>query len=151
MGLNTSVPASVDPYASVYNASPSQTAGFHTETKILFPDERSDTNGNFSGSRFTATVAGKYYLGLTLQLTKANDWALGDYIDVIFRKNGGTDVKFTANMSAGDGVSTMIHFTDTVPLVATDFVEVYIYNENAEGHDLGIYTETRWVIGKLST
>ena len=102
----------------------------NTETKVLFGTEVFDTDSCYSSSRFTPTVAGKYYCYAQVRGGGgANNSMLKMY--VVFKKNGsyyhgstvplyeiGTSYKFN-NMSLE--ISSTIDFNGS-----SDYLEVYV-------------------------
>ena len=108
------------PAFGVWQAS-AQSISNNTATKILFDTVEFDTNNNFSGSRFTPTVAGYYQINGSLQIA-----ATGTYFLVAYLYKNGNIVRsgplINANVSAFPtaNVSSMVYMNGT-----TDYLEIY--------------------------
>jgi hypothetical protein len=99
----------------------SQTAATNTQVKILFANERFDTNNNFASSTFTPTVAGYYNFSAAVCWTLAtNNVAI--YVSLV--KNGTVvatvSTTSTSGTYPGASVSQVIYMNGS-----TDYVEVY--------------------------
>lgn len=92
-------------------------------TKVNFQTEEYDTGSNFASSRFTAPVAGRYKFQAAVALTTNVATVV-----LSFYKNGSLHKRFSAS-----GVGAWSGVVD-IPLVATDYVEVY-FTQNAATQD----------------
>jgi hypothetical protein len=72
------------PAFHVYESS-SQTVTTNTYTKVTLDEELYDTNNNFASSRFTPTVAGKYFIYGNLHLDGSS---YPDHLETSIYKNG---------------------------------------------------------------
>ena len=99
-----------------------QSISANTWTKITFPDEVFDTNNNFSGSTFTPTIAGHYWVRVAAAFNVVAGTQLGIY------KNG--ILQFAQNSGSGSGdwleVSGLVYCNGT-----TDTIEGWIWNPSA--------------------
>jgi len=98
-----------------------------TLTKVTFSTETFDTNGNFDTgtSRFTPTVAGKYYVHA--QIYFGGTGSAGFIYDSAIYKNGSL-VKRSRNESSGDD-SVTSEVSAILDLDGDDYVEIYFYHE----------------------
>jgi len=126
-GVNT-------PAFQAYKSS-SQSLSAGATTKITFDSENFDTNSNYdtSTSRFTPTVAGKYYLDLSLQFDINATGALL-YCYAYLYKNG-SNLKMSLN-DFQNGNASQHNATSTFIVDmngSTDYIEAYghIYNTGA--------------------
>lgn len=103
-------------------ANTTQAISQNTFTKITFSSEAYDTNGNFSSSRFTPTVAGYYQLNASINFAGN---AVSSYSIVSFYRNGaesGRGFSINATQVYSAPATTLLYFNGT-----TDYVEVYAY------------------------
>ena len=104
------------PCFSAFNAG-NQSVSANTDTKVLFDTEEFDTNNNFSGSRFTATVAGVYCIQSKIRV--AGDTVTNANLQVW--KNGA----FFMRINEIIGYQSDFGGTTLVSLVAGDYIEIY--------------------------
>ena len=116
-GTGTSV---ATPYFNARN-SVSQTVTSGVFTKATFGTVVTDTNSNFSSSRFTATLAGTYHFDHTVRV--GTDTTL-IAVEVFFYKNGAGFQKIISQLNTANGA--VFSGSANITLAATDYVEVYI-------------------------
>ena len=120
-------------------------------TKILLGNTIFDTNSNFSSSRFTPTVPGKYMIGYQASILSTNTVATNLYFSCIF-KNG----SLYCNSCWGvplTSIGMQLGGCDIVSMNgSTDYIELYFYNGNAattvttnSPSTTGTYLSAAWV------
>jgi hypothetical protein len=92
-------------------------------TKVLFPSEDFDTNGCFSSSTFTPTIAGYYQINACLDIGSS---VIGTALSRIY-KNGslnvyGTGVNGAALSEVYLTAAGLVYCNGT-----TDYIEIYVY------------------------
>ena len=117
--LNVGGPA----FSAYANTTQSISAG--TFTKVVFANERFDTNNNFASSTFTPTVAGYYQINTSVYY---NSNPSGQAILFIY-KNGVTYTEVGRNVAAGPG--TLSGGVFAYANGSTDNFEVYFYSVGA--------------------
>ena len=134
------------PYFQAY-ASSNQNITPSTFTKVNFAGETFDTNSNYdtSTSRFTPTVAGKYFIASQVTTTYSGTGPVNEYMEI--RKNG-TNIKRGNQRGADHGygfnyVAEIVEFNGS-----SDYVEIfvsgdpsttYIMEGNASGQESTFY------------
>lgn len=113
--------AMIDGPAFSSTLSSNQTISAGVNTKVQFNTEEFDTNNNYDNAtnyRFTPTIAGYYYVTLSIQIGGGQN-----YLQPMIYKNGS---QFRASTFAGSTnsslVSSLMYFNGT-----TDYVEAYVY------------------------
>jgi hypothetical protein len=103
-----------------------------TFTKILYDTIDIDTNSNFSSSRFTCTIAGIYRVSANMiaQSAFTGTTAMAIY------KNGSS----YAQVNLGSGVNQGIGITDILQLSATDYVEIFVFQNSGSAQNTLIAT-----------
>ena len=122
-GVNT-------PYVRAY-ASGNQNMSNATTTKVLFGGETFDTNNDFASSRFTPTVAGKYFITSQVNSTYSGNAPVNEYL--YLRKNG-TTIMSGSMRGSGHGygfnfVQDIVEFNGS-----SDYVEVFAYGDNTTAY-----------------
>ena len=124
-------------------AASAQSVAFNTLVKVMMDTKEFDTNSNYdavTNFRFTPTIAGKYFItasiGMIMEALK--------YLVVSIFKNGVEFQRFqffiTTASNAIGGVTTTIDMNGT-----TDYVEMFMYHENAVNKNiLNSTLYTRW-------
>jgi hypothetical protein len=106
------------------NANTTQSISSGTFTKVLFANERFDTNNNFASSTFTPTVAGYYQLNTSVYYASSPS---GQAILFIY-KNGSAYTEI-GRLLAGPGTlsgSCVVHANGS-----TDNFEIYFFSSGA--------------------
>ena len=98
-------------------------------TKIIFDTEIFDSDGKFdnSASRFTPTVAGKYFVSSQISLASAQDGA--NYRNELY-KNGSLYAQSQDWMYGGDYTTNL---NSVVDLDTDDYIEIFVYHNSAGG------------------
>jgi hypothetical protein len=113
-------PSSTQPISFKATNGSAQSFSTNTNTKLNFATEEFDTNSNFSSSRFTATVPGKYLFSASALLQGVTGGA-----DIYIFKNGaysGIGSAINGNVTKS-GLST----SGILDLAVNDYVEVYAW------------------------
>ena len=92
-------------------------------TKVTFATEVFDTDSKFSDSRFTPTIAGKYYVFTRLSFNTATDF---DDLRLHFYKNGS---RYSGAVGRSEYYQ-QIYLYDIIDFDADDYVEVYAYQDS---------------------
>jgi len=101
--------------------------------KIDFDNEILDSGGMFASGTFTPTVAGKYFVSLSVTMSGANNSTYYQG-DISIRKNDthyavvGTDQSSNYGKTAANAVSTIIDMNGS-----SDYIEAYINMNNVGG------------------
>jgi len=92
-------------------------------TKVTFATEVFDTDSKFTDSRFTPTIAGKYYVFTRLSFNTATDF---DDLRLHFYKNGS---RYSGAVGRSEYFQ-QIYLYDIIDFDADDYVEVYAYQDS---------------------
>ena len=126
IGSGVTLLSNVPAFLARNDASQSITA--NTNTKVTFGTEEYDTDNCFADSKFTVPTggAGKYYLYTKIQqdLTDNTHCRLGVF------KNGSEIGRTFNGEGRNDWFTT---WTAAVDLVASDYIEVYIFQNSSGG------------------
>ena len=98
-----------------------------TFVKLTWPAKEFDTNNDFASDRFTPTVAGKYFLGCSVEMRESVDQTL--YLATIY-KNGsehrrGIIMPESGAGSVASGIGTVVDANGT-----TDYFEVFVFQNS---------------------
>lgn len=112
--------AGTGPAFSAY-ANAAQSVTSNVDTKVLFGVETFDTNGDFTSSRFTPTVAGYYQLNTTVRFGGTSP---SQYIVYIFKNGSQFAILSLVNANLG---SPVLISGSVIALAngTTDYFEVY--------------------------
>jgi len=112
-----------EPYgASAYsNAAQAITTG--TYTKVLLPNEYTDTNGEFTGSRYTAVSAGDYLV--SAQIYENGETGTSVSWQTLIYKNGSIFLRGAQTTDYAVGYTFPISAV-VIPLAASDYIELYV-------------------------
>lgn len=122
-----------------------------TTTAINWNVETFDTNGFHSTSSNTSRItipSGKTgYYKVYAQLTFNNNAATANEVNLQIYKNGSRIVSVIDNFTGNTGINHYRNYSDTIYLTATDYLEVYTYQNT--GSNLNVYfsdsgTEYSW-------
>ena len=110
-----------------------QSMSNNTYTKVTFGTENLDTDSCFASSRFTPTVAGKYFVYSTLTIQCGSNVGHAGHIQI--RKNGSAIFLAQSNDYPNN---TMNIFSISASAIVTlngssDYVEIYGLGENSSG------------------
>ena len=111
-------------------------------TKVTLDLENFDTNGNFSSSTFTPTVAGYYQINATVSTSSS-----GLAILAILRKNGGDHSYGSGQVSSTairSSVSDIIEMNGT-----TDYIELFAFQNTGNSINSQIGSNTTYMSGCL--
>ena len=113
------------------NAGQSVASG--TITKMTWQTEAYDVGGNFASDKFTAPIAGKYFMSvyLTMQTTVA-----GAGIGLIWYKNGST-FKYAHHQSTEINITFGMHNATVFDLAANDYIEIYAFQGSGSTREIG--------------
>ena len=118
--------------ARAYVVAADQAIAATTWTKVRLDGETYDTQGAFdpvTNYRYTVAAAASGYYLIHASLNAYNTAAAG-YAIVAIYKNGALLARASAQLTLGvQGLGVRI--TDYFPLVAADYVEIFVYFENA--------------------
>jgi hypothetical protein len=127
---------------SVYRAVGTGTtsASASAATKMTYTTVERDVLGEWdmSNSRFTARVSDTYDINAAIGATSSSGGAAGAYVEIW--KNGtlyrriGSELIFAAN------TTTTVTATCTLPLLAGDYIEIYMYMTGSGTHAIGALT-----------
>ena len=102
-----------------------------TWTKVTYGAERFDTNSNFASSKFTATVAGYYQINASAYFYPS---VVGQCQIAIY-KSGSSYLVGTVIPNSNQGPACVV--SAVISLVATDYLEVYVYQNSGGNLDFG--------------
>ena len=100
-------------------------------TKIQFDSVNWDIQNEYDETtnyRFTATVAGKYYVGITILIGTIGN---GEGVHLIIKKNGTTNLARIFRLVGIDTPDLNLQVSDVVDLVAGDYIEGYVMHTDA--------------------
>ncbi|MDA7481104.1 hypothetical protein N9A07_01330 [Candidatus Pelagibacter ubique] len=118
------------PYFRVF-ASSNQSMSNATETKVTFGGENFDTNNDFASSRFTPTVAGKYFIASQVNTTYSGNAPVNEYL---YLKKNGTLIMSGQIRGAGHGYG-FNYLADIVSFNgSSDYVEIFAYGDNTSSY-----------------
>jgi len=118
------------PYFRVF-ASSNQSMSNATETKVTFGGETFDTNNDFASSRFTPTVAGKYFIASQVNTTYSGNAPVNEYL---YLKKNGTLIMSGQIRGAGHGYG-FNYLADIVSFNgSSDYVEIFAYGDNTSSY-----------------
>ena len=129
-GTQTGFGGTMTPYFRAFSST-NQNMSNATKTKVTFGGETFDTNNDFASSRFTPTVAGKYYIACQLNTTYSGTAPVNEYI---YLEKNGTDHMTGAMRGNGHGygfmfVADIISFNGS-----SDYVEIKAYGDNTTAY-----------------
>ena len=97
-----------------------------TLTKVTFGTEVLDSDSKFADSRFTPTIAGKYFIYTRLSFSTSIDF---DDLRLHFYKNGS---RYSGAVGRNEYFQ-QIYLYDIIDFDADDYVEVYAYHDGTGG------------------
>ena len=103
----------------------------NTLTKVSFDTETYDKNGDFASNKFTAPVAGRYFIHCHAEIMDLADQK--DFLVLIY-KNG--SVTNSANEKSSSANYQTNSITDVLELAATDYNEFYTKHVHGSSRDI---------------
>ena len=103
----------------------------NTFTKVSFDTETYDKNGDFASNKFTAPVAGRYFIHCHAEIMDLADQK--DFLVLIY-KNG--SVTNSANEKSSSANYQTNSITDVLELAATDYIEFYVKHVHGSSRDI---------------
>ena len=103
----------------------------NTLTKISFDTETYDKNGDFASNKFTAPVAGRYFIHCHAEIMDLADQK--DFLVCIY-KNG--SITNSANEKSSSANYQTNSITDVLELAATDYIEFYVKHVHGSSRDI---------------
>ena len=103
----------------------------NTFTKVSFDTETYDKNGDFASNKFTAPVAGRYFIHCHAEIMDLADQK--DFLVLIY-KNG--SVTNSANEKSSSANYQTNSITDVLELAATDYIEFYTKHVHGSSRDI---------------
>ena len=103
----------------------------NTLTKVSFDTETYDKNGDFASNKFTAPVAGRYFIHCHAEIMDLADQK--DFLVLIY-KNG--SVTNSANEKSSSANYQTNSITDVLELAATDYIEFYVKHVHGSSRDI---------------
>ena len=103
----------------------------NTLTKISFDTETYDKNGDFASNKFTAPVAGRYFIHCHAEIMDLADQK--DFLVCIY-KNG--SITNSANEKSSSANYQTNSVTDVLELAATDYIEFYVKHVHGSSRDI---------------
>jgi len=100
-----------------------------TLTKVTFGTEVFDTDNKYASSRFTPTIAGKYFMYTRLSFNNSTDF---DDLRLHFYKNGS---RYSGAVMRHEYLD-QIYLYDVIELDSDDYVEVYVYQASGAASNL---------------
>ena len=98
-------------------------------TKVTFGTEVFDTDSKYASSRFTPTIAGKYFMYTRLSFNNSTDF---DDLRLHFYKNGS---RYSGAVMRHEYYD-QIYLYDVIDLDTDDYVEVYVYHDSGAASNL---------------
>jgi hypothetical protein len=126
--LDASLVGGTNTPAFSVNSSTAQTIANATTTKLVFGNELFDSDGKFASSRFTPTVAGKYFIRASVRLTTSADF---NGFKLHIYKNGSDII---VNQQTAWHYETKI-VSGIVVLDSDDYVEIFITHASGGNSD----------------
>ena len=103
----------------------------NTFTKVSFDTETYDKNGDFASNKFTAPVAGRYFIHCHAEIMDLADQK--DFLVFIY-KNG--SITNSANEKSSSANYQTNSITDVLELAATDYIEFYVKHVHGSSRDI---------------
>ena len=103
----------------------------NTFTKVSFDTETYDKNGDFASNKFTAPVAGRYFIHCHAEIMDLADQK--DFLVCIY-KNG--SITNSANEKSSSANYQTNSVTDVLELAATDYIEFYVKHVHGSSRDI---------------
>ena len=118
-----------------------QTISDNTYTKVTLGTEILDTDGKFASSRFTPTVAGKYFVYGSARLqTEESQMRLGT---AAIYKNGSIYAERIIDFRGNNGLQMNVDVYTTIDLDSDDYVELYAKIYKGGGTAIKIETDNK--------
>ena len=114
--------------------SSTQTTQSSTITKVTWDTENYDIGGNFASNKFTAPVAGKYFMNATVTFYQMG---AGSGIGLQWYKNGSV-FRSGHHQSTEINITFAVHGIGVFDLNANDYLEVYVFQGSGSAQNIGV-------------
>jgi hypothetical protein len=121
------------PYGASAYPNATQTIATGTNTKVLLPNEYTDSNGEFASSTYTATSAGDYLL--SAQVYENGETGTSVQWQVFIYKNGSLFLRGAQTTDYGVAYTFPISAV-VVPLAASDTIELYTFHNKGSNANI---------------
>ena len=134
--LQTLIPTAVNAHAFRAYISSAQSVPSSVATKAVFDGESFDYASEYdavTSQRFTATVAGVYFITAMVEIAVQS----GQWSDIYIYKNGAkytNGTKGSANGTDDNGVIV----SDLIPLAIGDYIEIFVIHDNASSQAIEV-------------
>lgn len=118
-----------------------------TWTKIVYSSELFDTRANYTSSRFTPKVAGKYSLSAAANFTAGVDQSIGAQLAIY--KNGGALHYGTLSVASGAGPVGSFVGAEVDANGTTDYFEIFVFQGSGSNKDIDGVAVRNWFSGGL--
>jgi len=112
-----------EPYGASAYSNAAQVIATGTYTKVLLPNEYTDTNGEFTGSTYTAVSAGDYIV--SAQIYENGETGTSVSWQTLIYKNGSLFLRGAQTTDYAVNYSFPISAV-VIPLAASDYIELYV-------------------------
>jgi hypothetical protein len=113
------------PYGASAYSNAAQSIPTGTNTKVLLPNEYTDTNGEFASSTYTVGTAGNYLV--SAQIYENGETGSNVVWQVYIYKNGSLFLRGSQTTDYAVGYTFSISSV-VVPLAASDTIELYVFH-----------------------
>ena len=103
----------------------------NTATKVTFDTETYDKNGDFASNKFTAPVAGRYFIHCHAEIMDLADTK--DFEVAIYKNGSRTNYANEKSASANYQTNSI---TDVLELSATDYIEFYVRHVHGSARNI---------------
>jgi hypothetical protein len=121
------------PYGASAYSNATQTIATGTNTKVLLPNEYTDSNGEFASSTYTATSAGDYLL--SAQVYENGETGTSVQWQVFIYKNGSLFLRGAQTTDYAVAYTFPISAV-VVPLAASDTIELYTFHNKGSNANI---------------
>ena len=130
----------VTPSFSAHAGNTGQNVNNNTNTKVTFDTELFDSDGKFSDSRFTPTVAGKYLIAAAVSFSNL---AANAYTQLRVKKND-TDIFQETTQNVASTADTKTQSVFVLDLDDDDYVEIFARQNSGSAQTLRTGMEVRF-------
>ena len=136
---------------ALYSTNTAQAIPNATTTIINFEDETLDPNNLVTTGaswKFTAQVAGQYYVCACVSLEASSGWGQDEKMDIYLRKNGATYCTMCSQRGVGSGGSSFersVNGGALIYLQEDDYIDISCYQDSDNSLDLNGTTTDNWV------
>ena len=132
-GDQTYATAGFSTYGASAYSNATQTIATGTNTKVLLPNEYTDSNGEFASSTYTATNAGDYLL--SAQVYENGETGANVQWQVFIYKNGSLFLRGAQTTDYAVAYTFPISAV-VVPLAASDTIELYTFHNKGSNANI---------------